>query len=112
MSLNALMSAIPLAAAAGYFMGKSQKKQEPIAMAAYSGEPLQSVTQGAARKSMSLKSENAGLIIDHGTEQTMDELCATSIRFLAVDGENKANSGHPGAPRGQALWPTFSSTRP
>jgi len=28
--------------------------------------------------------------------------CVNAIRFLAVDGVNKANSGHPGAPMGQA----------
>lgn len=31
-----------------------------------------------------------------------DTECINAIRFLAVDGVNKANSGHPGAPMGQA----------
>lgn len=40
---------------------------------------------------------------------TLDELCVNTIRFLAVDAVNKAKSGHPGAPMGQApmgyvLW--------
>jgi transketolase len=32
----------------------------------------------------------------------VDTECINSIRFLAVDGVNKSNSGHPGAPMGQA----------
>jgi transketolase len=39
----------------------------------------------------------------------LDELCINTIRFLAVDAVQKANSGHPGAPMGAApmayvLW--------
>jgi len=39
----------------------------------------------------------------------LDELCINTIRMLAVDGVNRANSGHPGAPMGDAamayvLW--------
>ena len=42
-------------------------------------------------------------------EETRDELAIMTIRFLAVDMVEKANSGHPGAPMGQAapayvLW--------
>ena len=33
--------------------------------------------------------------------ETIDK-CINSIRFLAIDGVNKANSGHPGAPMGCA----------
>ena len=29
--------------------------------------------------------------------------CINTIRFLAVDGVEKANSGHPGMPMGDAL---------
>jgi transketolase len=32
----------------------------------------------------------------------VDTECINTIRFLAVDGVNKSNSGHPGAPMGQA----------
>ena len=34
--------------------------------------------------------------------QTLDERCIDTIRFLAVDGVQKANSGHPGMPMGAA----------
>jgi len=39
----------------------------------------------------------------------LDELCINTIRMLSVDGVNQANSGHPGAPMGDAamayvLW--------
>ena len=39
----------------------------------------------------------------------LDQLCINTIRCLAIDGVQKANSGHPGAPMGQApmaftLW--------
>ncbi|HEX2912124.1 MAG TPA: transketolase [Chloroflexia bacterium] len=43
------------------------------------------------------------------TTDQLDQLCINTIRFLAVDGVQKANSGHPGAPMGMAalaytLW--------
>ena len=34
--------------------------------------------------------------------QTLEERCIDTIRFLAVDGVQKANSGHPGMPMGAA----------
>ncbi len=39
----------------------------------------------------------------------LDELCVQTIRFLAMEGVQKANSGHPGMPMGMApaayvLW--------
>ncbi len=42
-------------------------------------------------------------------KMSLDELCINTIRMLAVDGVEKANSGHPGAPMGDAamayvLW--------
>jgi transketolase len=43
---------------------------------------------------------------------TLDDLCINTIRFLAVDGVQAANSGHPGMPMGAApmayvLWTKF-----
>jgi transketolase len=47
----------------------------------------------------------------------LDELCINTIRFLAVDAVQKANSGHPGAPMGAAamayiLWHRFLKHNP
>ena len=47
----------------------------------------------------------------------LDDLCINSIRFLAVDAVQKANSGHPGAPLGMApmtyvLWDRFLKHNP
>jgi transketolase len=51
------------------------------------------------------------------TAQTIDELCINTIRFLAVDAVQKANSGHPGTPMGAApmayvLWNKFLRHNP
>jgi transketolase len=48
---------------------------------------------------------------------TLDELCINTMRFLAVDAVQKANSGHPGAPMGAAvmahvLWDRFLKHNP
>ena len=47
----------------------------------------------------------------------LDQLCINTIRFLAVDGVQKANSGHPGMPMGAApmayvLWTRFMQYDP
>ncbi len=47
----------------------------------------------------------------------IDELCINTIRFLAVDAVQKANSGHPGMPMGDAamayvLWHKFLKHNP
>ena len=47
----------------------------------------------------------------------LDQLCINTIRFLAVDGVQKANSGHPGLPMGAApmayvLWTRFMQYDP
>ncbi len=51
------------------------------------------------------------------TTPTIDELCINTIRFLAVDAVQKANSGHPGTPMGAApmayiLWDRFLKHNP
>ncbi|MDP9360341.1 MAG: hypothetical protein M3P29_02695, partial [Acidobacteriota bacterium] len=47
-----------------------------------------------------------------GSKDKLEELCVNTIRFLAIDGVEKAKSGHPGAPMGMAdmafvLWSDF-----
>lgn len=47
----------------------------------------------------------------------LDELCVNTMRFLAVDAVQKANSGHPGAPLGASpmayiLWDRFLKHNP
>jgi transketolase len=49
--------------------------------------------------------------------QSVEELCINSIRFLAIDAVEKANSGHPGLPMGAApmafvLWDRFLRFNP
>ncbi len=49
--------------------------------------------------------------------QSLKELCINSIRFLAIDAVEKANSGHPGLPMGAApmafvLWDRFMRFNP
>jgi transketolase len=50
-------------------------------------------------------------------QSQLDQLCINTIRFLAVDGVQKANSGHPGMPLGAApmaylLWTRFMQYNP
>jgi transketolase len=52
-----------------------------------------------------------------GAASELDELCVNTIRFLAVDAVQKANSGHPGLPLGSAamaytLWDRFLKFNP
>ncbi|MCD4831781.1 MAG: transketolase [Anaerohalosphaeraceae bacterium] len=47
----------------------------------------------------------------------LDELCVQTIRFLSMDGVQKANSGHPGMPMGMApaaytLWTKYMKHNP
>ncbi|MGB9591554.1 MAG: transketolase, partial [Candidatus Kryptoniota bacterium] len=47
----------------------------------------------------------------------IDQLCINTIRFLSVDGVQRANSGHPGMPMGTAplaytLWTKFLKYNP
>jgi transketolase len=50
-------------------------------------------------------------------QPALDELCINTLRFLAVDMVQKANSGHPGLPLGSAamaytLWDRFLNVNP
>ncbi|HEY0591681.1 MAG TPA: hypothetical protein VGF40_07930, partial [Thermoanaerobaculia bacterium] len=47
-----------------------------------------------------------------GESERLEQLCVDTIRFLAVDAVEAANSGHPGTPMGMAdmafvLWTEF-----
>lgn len=51
------------------------------------------------------------------TDPNLDQLCVDTIRTLAIDGVQKANSGHPGMPMGMAdaayvLWTQFLQHNP
>ena len=51
------------------------------------------------------------------TQTQLDQLCINTLRFLAVDAVQKANSGHPGAPMGAAamayvIWDRFLQHNP
>ena len=51
------------------------------------------------------------------TQISIDQKCINTIRFLSVDGVQKANSGHPGAPLGASavvytLWDKFLKHNP
>jgi transketolase len=51
------------------------------------------------------------------SKSELDQLCINTIRFLAVDAIEKANSGHPGlpmgaAPMGYVLWTRFMKHNP
>ena len=51
------------------------------------------------------------------SSRKLDELCINTIRFLAVDTVQQANSGHPGTPMGAAamayvLWDRFLKHNP
>ena len=62
---------------------------------------------------MSLTSQNTAQVRTSASEEIdLDELCINTIRTLAMDAVQKANSGHPGtpmalAPVAYALWQQF-----
>ena len=54
---------------------------------------------------------------DYATTRLLDQTCINTIRFLAVDAIQKANSGHPGLPMGAApmayvLWTRYLKHNP
>ena len=55
--------------------------------------------------------------LDNPQTKPLDQLCIDTIRTLAMDSVQKANSGHPGAPMGLApvgywLWEKFLRHNP
>ena len=51
------------------------------------------------------------------SNSTLEQLCVDTIRTLAIDGVQKANSGHPGMPMGMAdvayvVWTQFMRHNP
>ncbi len=57
------------------------------------------------------------VVLDNPKTKLLDQLCIDTIRTLAMDGVQKANSGHPGAPMGLApvaywLWEKFLRHNP
>jgi transketolase len=70
--------------------------------------PGSAAAEGAAAISVAEESNQPLL----GRKDKLEELCVNTIRFLAVDGVEKAKSGHPGTPMGMAdmafvLWTEF-----
>ncbi len=70
--------------------------------------PGSTAAEGAAAISVA-EDSNRPLV---GRKDKLEELCVNTIRFLAVDGVEKAKSGHPGTPMGMAdmafvLWTEF-----
>jgi len=69
-------------------------------------------TGGAAEASSAIAEAEGHNEPKIGTRDKLEELCVNTIRFLAIDGVEKAKSGHPGAPMGMAdmafvLWTDF-----
>ncbi|MBV9184080.1 MAG: hypothetical protein JO093_00590, partial [Acidobacteria bacterium] len=69
-------------------------------------------TGGAAEASAAIAEAESHNEPKIGTKDKLEELCVNTIRFLAIDGVEKAKSGHPGAPMGMAdmafvLWTDF-----
>lgn len=69
----------------------------------------QSSATGIAEATAKAEEHNEPLI---GTKDKLEELCVNTIRFLSIDGVEKAKSGHPGAPMGMAdmafvVWTEF-----
>ena len=69
-------------------------------------------TGGAAEASAAIAEAESHNEPKSGSKDKLEELCVNTIRFLAIDGVEKAKSGHPGAPMGMAdmafvLWTEF-----
>ena len=76
------------------------------------GGNMDEQTGGAAEASAAIAEAESHNEPKTGTKDKLEELCVNTIRFLAIDGVEKAKSGHPGAPMGMAdmafvLWTDF-----
>jgi len=63
------------------------------------------------------KGTYGGRKVDMSESRKLDEMCINTLRFLAVDAVQKADSGHPGMPMGAApmaytLWTKFLKHNP
>jgi len=98
----ALRSATPSVAGHPYFQATDSEQALPESMGAGCAVGVVGLAAGAAavqgsrRRTAKVTSKATAVATDVATD------CINAIRFLAVDAVNKANSGHPGAPMGQA----------
>lgn len=72
-----------------------------------------------AFKSRAVRAQSSATVVPPPVKLSneLDDKCVNAIRFLAIDGVNKANSGHPGAPMGLApisylLWTEIMKFNP
>src|ERR1700749_1658614 len=70
-----------------------------------------------AGEDMSTTTTNPKLETAGGKEKDIEQLCIDTVRVLAADAVQKANSGHPGMPMGAApmahvLWTRFLRHNP
>src|ERR1035437_8678146 len=86
--------------------------------------PASNLYMSSSPNTMKIASPRGRQIFRPGTKRgnsladsALDNLCINSIRFLSIDGVEKAKSGHPGTPMGAAplayvLWDRFLKHNP
>jgi transketolase len=80
-------------------------------------EPTNKMPAGIDRRTHESELNVATATKPKASESNLDQLCINSIRVLAIDAVQKANSGHPGMPMGMApvaflLWTRFMRYNP